>query len=133
MSLLQKFAVVALVVAISQGITSSANANPLEKLFANAGRKVVGGVSKTVQSNVKQSTRLILKTAPYALLQGNRTQGARTNLSGSTLGSGTKFGASNISNKFVPSKGSKNNTWQKTLQRSMPSRRSMSFRPSFRR
>ncbi|MCC9602347.1 hypothetical protein LOC67_17470 [Stieleria sp. JC731] len=79
MSLLKKITIVALVVVCSQVAAPQAKAgNPLEKMFASAGKKVVGGAYNSVQKNVTQSTKLILKTAPYALLQGSRSGSSRT-------------------------------------------------------
>ncbi|WP_143544100.1 hypothetical protein [Rhodopirellula sp. MGV] len=78
MSLFKKIVVVALVVACSQSVTSPANAaNPLEKFFTNASKKVVGGAYGAVQKNVTQTSKLVLRTAPYALLQGSRSGPSR--------------------------------------------------------
>src|SRR6056297_1569864 len=91
MSVLKKAIAVALTIAaVSLNAASEAKAgNPLEKFFANAGRKVVGGAYQSVEKSVRQSSRLVLKAAPYALLQGSGSRGSRSNgASGSFQSSG---------------------------------------------
>ena len=83
MSVLKKtIAVVLTIATVSLSTAPEVKAgNPLEKFFANAGRKVVGGAYKSVEKNVRQSSRLVLKAAPYALLQGSSSRGSRSNVS----------------------------------------------------
>lgn len=81
MSVLKQSLVVALTIAAVSFCAAPAAtaANPLEKFFANAGRKVVGGAYQSVEKNIRQSSRLVLKAAPYALLQGSSSRGSRSN------------------------------------------------------
>ena len=127
MSTVKKLAIVTLVIAaFSQCSATEAKADPFSKLFAKAGEKAVGGIYKSVGKNVSQSSRLILKTAPYALLQGSRSRASRPNPSSNSF-QGLGLGATNKLIQGKATTGNRTGSWKNVLPRKSPARSSGSF------